>query len=137
LLQRGSAAPPKSRSKIEFSASCKADSGNKPLIAAVKRSAPTTSKPVGVGPPFRPDQKVKLDKSEARGVGLFFRVLGTPALRHPKGKNKIAFFGDLGTASRPQHGYRAAPSNSPAPDSISGRLVLQRLRDAHDLLFRF
>jgi hypothetical protein len=29
--------------------------------------------PSGVGPPFRPDQKVKLDKTEARRGGLSLR----------------------------------------------------------------
>jgi hypothetical protein len=29
--------------------------------------------PPGVGPPFHPEQKVKLDKSEATGAVLFFR----------------------------------------------------------------
>jgi hypothetical protein len=29
--------------------------------------------PPGVGPPFRPDQKVKLDKTEARRGDLFLR----------------------------------------------------------------
>ena len=39
--------------------------------------------PPGVGPPFRPDLKVKLDKTEARRGGLFLRrgFLGCPLVQ--------------------------------------------------------